>query len=129
MISLATQRYIVMGLLNTLLGYGIIVAAMVFGGLSPPWANASGYAVGLVVAFFAYKHWVFIGSHRPWWRQIHLFLLSFLFSYGGNMVVLMVCLYVLYVNPYMAQMIAMMTYTVLFYLINRHVVFAVKHHG
>ena len=52
------HRYSMVGLLNTLLGYGVIFALMALS-ISALVANAVGYAVALVLAFVLNRQFVF----------------------------------------------------------------------
>lgn len=51
-------RFGVVGLFNTALGYAVILAGLALG-LGDIVANASGYAVGLVLGFFLNRQWTF----------------------------------------------------------------------
>lgn len=81
----AFLRYLAVGLLNTALGYGAILASSHWLGFGYLWANVTGYAFGLANAFFWQKKWVFRSS-GIWRSEILPFLAVFGVGFLLNLV-------------------------------------------
>lgn len=110
-------RYLVAGLANTAVGYGVFLFLNAVVGVAPHASNAASYAVGLLVALLLNRYFVFQGARitpTAVWR----FALGFGAAYTLNLLALSVGL-ALGLPPWLAQIFAMVTYTVSFYLINR----------
>ncbi|MEL6266900.1 MAG: GtrA family protein [Pseudomonadota bacterium] len=113
-------RFGLVGIVNTAAGLGTIYLAMWFG-VAPVPANMIGYAVGIVVSFTLNRLYTFKGPTRP--GAVLRFLVCFAISYGVNLAVLTTVL-ALGVSPWLAQPIAMVSYTGCFFLISKFYVFA-----
>ncbi len=126
--NLELVRYLAAGVINTLVGYGVFLALLVWAGVAPELANAGGYVTGLLMAFTLNYHFVFahaVMSLATIWRFMAASLLAFLL----NQAVLMVlCRYFL-TSPKIAQIFAMIAYTVIFYLLNKWFVFSAGAHS
>lgn len=118
-------KYLVSGGVNTLVGYGIFLALLTYLGWSPELANAAGYGVALVVAYMLNKIFVFKGS-APARKAVPKFLVAFALAFSANQLVLTGLVRVLDFRPELAQVIAMVVYTVAFYLLNKNYVFKDK---
>lgn len=118
---LLNARYIVAGVLNTLVGLTAIWAFTLLG-LAPMLANFLGYMLGLSVSFFASKKFVF-KSHGHISKEGIRFACAFVFSYGLNLAVLYACYAWASLNVMIAQTVAMLSYIVCMYLLQRFVVF------
>lgn len=113
-------RYLVAGLINTLVGYSTFVA-LFFGlgwGIYP--ANFASYIAGLTVSFLQLRFWVYRSDHRII-RSVWGFLLSFCLAFGTNILVMFTCHSVLEWPPAYSQGIAMVCYSAIFYLVSRKV--------
>lgn len=119
-------RFLAVGVVNTIAGYSVIMLLQYGARLTPMMANAGGYLVGWVVSYFLSRRFVFQSrrSHRD---SIPCFVLSAVSCYGINAAVLHYALSWLGLPGPLAQAVAMGSYTVSFYLVNRHVVF--RHSG
>lgn len=114
-------RYGLVGVANTIVGLGTILALQGLAGWGPFAANAGGYATGLATSFLLNRAWTFGARDRAGRRLLH-FLLAFGAAYTANLLVLALLL-----NPLghlVAQLVAMATYTVLFFILCRRMVFA-----
>nr|WP_256372978.1 GtrA family protein [Pseudoruegeria sp. HB172150] len=109
------------GVVNTLVGYLTILAAMTWAGLAPVPANVVGYAVGLCVSFVLNRRFTFAGRGGGGIGQVLGFFAVFALSYGLNLLVLREALFLL--APAWAQALAMVSYTVCFFLLSRAFVF------
>jgi putative flippase GtrA len=56
-------RYLLVGLLNTGLGYAIIFGCMYGLGLSPVLSNALGYGLGMSISYFLNRSFTFRAKH------------------------------------------------------------------
>ena len=113
-------RYGAAGIVNTVLGYGLIFALQALG-TSPYIANAAGYSVGFVISFFLQKRFVF-GSSGQTSKEAIKFVAAFLAAYSANFLMLHVLLTV-GCNPYLAQIGGFATYFVAMFFISKIWVF------
>lgn len=116
-------RFGAAGLVNTALGLGIIFAAKALLGWGDLAANVAGYGVGLLASFGLNRRWTFDhdGHALPaFWR----FVVSFLGAYALNLAVLFALRDMAGVDSYLAQAVAVIPYTVVFYLASARYVFA-----
>ncbi|AEC21725.1 hypothetical protein PT7_3185 [Pusillimonas sp. T7-7] len=91
-------------------------------------ANFFGYMLGLLASFFASKKFVF-KSHGHISKEGIRFVCAFLFSYCVNLAVLYAGYVRASIHVMIAQTVAVLSYTVCMYLLQRFVVFAkVKPH-
>lgn len=113
-------RYALVGLLNTAVGYVLILGLQFGAGLPATMANLGGFCVGWLLSFvlnrrLAFRHDRAIGS------SLVLFALGAGLCWCLNAAFLHLALRV--VPSPLAQALALATYTVSFYFWNRHVVF------
>lgn len=123
LLGFQASRYLVVGLLNTLVGLLVIVALQALLGVSPYVANACGYATGIVVGFLANRSWTFRHS-GPVALSAALYAAMFTVCYSLNLAVLWLALNVLGWPAALAQLAGMSTYTVSFFVGCKMVVFA-----
>lgn len=116
-------RYAIAGLINTAIGYAVFWMALRWAGFSPEAANALGYGIALSVAFVLNRVFVFEGARLTLPAALK-FALSFLAAFGLNQAVLVYFVEGRALLPEIAQIFAMATYTVAFYLFNKHFVFS-----
>ncbi|MBL8198740.1 MAG: GtrA family protein [Chromatiales bacterium] len=119
-------RFLMVGVVNTMAGYSVIMFLQYGVGLTPLMANAGGYLVGWVVSYVLSRRFVF-QSQRSHKDSMPTFVVAALCCYGVNAAVLHYSLSWLGLPGPFAQAVAMASYTVSFYLVNRHVVF--RHSG
>lgn len=113
-------RYLAAGLLNTAVGYLAFLLAFHLLGLNALLANAVSYAVGLCCAYVVNALFVFRGArHSP--QAVLRFLAGFCVAYAINFAVLQLALEA-GMRAELAQLVAMASYTVSFYLINKRFV-------
>lgn len=115
-------KYVVAGVVNTVVGYGVFWISLRGLRTSPEAANAIGYIMALCIAFILNKFFVFTNS-RISLHTIIRFIVSFMAAFMLNQGVI-ICLVRIYsVLPEVAQGFAMFTYTVSFYVFNKYFVF------
>lgn len=115
-------RYLIAGLINTLLGYGVFISFVFFMNFNPYYANGLGYCIALCVAFLLNKYYVFNKKETNIYHVIR-FLITFLIAFIINLIILFVCLDFLELNSALGQIFAMLSYTVSFYIFNKYIVF------
>ncbi|WP_137929508.1 GtrA family protein [Mesorhizobium comanense] len=115
-------RFGAVGLLNTALGYSIILAGLRLG-LGDIGANMTGYACGLALGFFLNRQWTFgrAGGFRP--GTAMRYAITFAVAYAANLAVVMTAMSAgLIENPFV-HLAGNCVYSVLFYLGSAHFVF------
>ncbi|EXI73320.1 MAG TPA: GtrA family protein [Candidatus Accumulibacter phosphatis] len=115
-------RFLMVGVVNTIAGYSVILLLQYGAGLSPLAANAGGYLVGWAVSYVLSRRFVF-QSKRSHSDSLPRYVIAALSCYGINAAVLHGSLTLLGLPGAAAQAVAMASYTVSFYLVNRYVVF------
>jgi putative flippase GtrA len=119
------MRYGLVGVANTIVGFGVILALQKFAGLDPYSANAGGYAVGLATSFLLNRAWTFQVSDRPAGRLLR-FMLVFAISYTANLGTLALLLDS--AGAALAQAVAVVVYSTIFFVLCRVYVFSPQGH-
>lgn len=115
-------RYVVSGLINTAIGYGVFLILLHLVGYSPAVANAISYIMALSVAFLLNRFFVFPGAVASATTVIR-FVGAFALSFSLNQATLLVLFNIFFVQAEIAQVFAMIVYTVVFYLFNKDYIF------
>jgi len=110
-------RFVLAGLLNTALGYAVFLGLHWGLGLDARPANAAAFAAALAQSLLLNRWYVFRGARMSGIAVLR-FSLAFGLAYGLNFLLLSVLL-AQGVPGALAQVPAMVAYTVTFYLINR----------
>lgn len=118
-------KYILAGLINTTVGYGVFWVLLRYFNISAEYANTAGYGCALIVAFLLNKTFVFNQSTFSQ-SMIPRFILAFAISFITNQMVLIITYRAIGFQAEIAQIIAMVTYTVVFYFLNKRFVFNEK---
>jgi len=117
-------RYLVAGLVNTAVGYLAFLIAFRLLDIDVMYANTVSYAIGLLVAYILNLMFVFSeGAHSA--SAAFRFLIGFCIAYTINVSALYTVLEYLYVRAEIAQLFAMASYTISFYLINKFFVWTI----
>jgi putative flippase GtrA len=119
-------KYAIAGVVNTAAGYGVFWIALRGLHLSPEAANAIGYVIALGVAFLLNRFFVFTGARISVPTGMR-FLVAFIVAFALNHGVLVLLVRNYSVLPEVAQIFAMIVYTMSFYVLNKYFVFAVRH--
>jgi len=117
-------RYLGSGVLNTLVGFGVIFLLMACG-VSPVVSNISGYFVGFLLGFIVSKKFVF-RSNGHFVKENIRYLFAFLISFLFNLLVLRLALIYSDLPVVASQILAAVGYTMLMYLLGRFFVFSSK---
>ena len=115
-------RFLLVGVLNTAVGLGTIYACKYFFSLGDVAANGVGYLAGLTNSFFWNRNWTFSHSGNTVWTAAR-FVLVFAAAYSANLMLMLSLISRSHVNAYAAQAVAVIPYTVIFYLGSRYFVF------
>ena len=120
--SATALRFMLVGIVNTLVGLGSIFAAKGIFGIGDVAANAIGYGIGLLVSFSLNRSWTF-RHNGPVVRAIVAFLIVQAAAYSLNLAcVLGMIEYG--IDSYLAQALGMPPYMVVSYLGSRYFAFA-----
>lgn len=119
-------KYGLAGVINTIIGYGIFLIAYEWIKFSPEIANAIGYLFGLCAAFILNKMFVF-KKGKISFALLMRFLLAFFVAFAANQITLIILINHSSLWVEVAQIFAMATYTILFYLLSKYFVFASVH--
>ncbi|OHD73867.1 MAG: hypothetical protein A2177_14350 [Spirochaetes bacterium RBG_13_68_11] len=119
-------RYGLVGLVNTAVGLSVIYVAMQVLHWHYAVANVVGYCLGLAISFFLNKRFTFRSSRAITPREPLLFLLVCGASYAIQMGALVVCVEVLRVDGFSAQVLAMAVYAAVGYAGNKLITFRVR---
>lgn len=115
-------RFVVVGLVNTALGYALFAGFFFLTDLSAPASNALSYLIVIFIALYLYRQFVFKISRDHTVSDLFTYLTCAAAAFSLNLLVL-VTLLDLGLHATSAQIAAMAAYTVCFYLLNRCVVF------
>lgn len=124
----ALLRFSLVGLLNTLLGYAIILAGLATGLGDYP-SNLLGYAGGLAFSFFAHRSWTFRSGNGASWAQASDFVLAFLIAYGANLLVIGSARWMGFIDNPLTHLFAMASYSAVFFLLSSTLVFDSRRSG
>lgn len=114
-------KFLVVGVLNTLLSLVIIFGLKYFYSFSDVVANFNGYIAGLICSFILNKKWTFNHTGQVS-ITIFKFTLTFAIAYIAN-IIFVLLLIKSGVNAYLSHLIAMPIYTVIFYIGSKFFVF------
>lgn len=118
--GLQALKFGLVGIANTALGLSVILVCMYVFGFPPVIANVIGYAAGLCLSFYGNSRWTF--RHGTSRHSGVRFLLAFGISYLANLAILLGALR-LGLSPLVAQILAVMTYTAIFFVLSKFFVF------
>ncbi|MGH8562454.1 MAG: GtrA family protein, partial [Nevskiales bacterium] len=105
-------RFLATGLLNTLVGYGVI-AALIFAGAGDVVANAGGYSVGFISSYCINRAWTF--QHvAPVTHSLPRFILVCALAYCANLLAAL-SLIAFGANRYLAHLLGVTVYALLAY--------------
>lgn len=115
-------KYIFAGVANTAIGYGVFLLLVTLFNMNPSYANAIGYVIALVAAFVLNKTFVFNQSTTDR-GTIPKFIIAFSVSFAINQLTLLAGYRWIGLDAKIAQIFAMISYTLVFYILNKKFVF------
>jgi polyisoprenyl-phosphate glycosyltransferase len=116
-------RYLLVGVVNTLVGLGTIYLAMYFLQMSVASSNAFGYAIGIMVSFALNKKWTFDSQDHVVYSFLR-YLLVLLVAYVTNLATVLYAHSHFELNPYLSQALGIIPYTTIGFLGSRY--FAIR---
>jgi len=119
LLSLEIIKFILVGVLNTLIGF-IVFSILYFILKDEIFSLFLAYILGIVINFKTYSKYVFTSSDR----QIFInFIMIYLGIFLLNSLLLSLIINILIINPYFAQIIAIVIVTPVLYLLQKKYVF------
>ena len=118
-------KFIFAGVANTAIGYGVFLLLVTLLDMNPSYANAIGYVIALIAAFILNKTFVFNQSTTDR-STIPKFIVAFGIAFGINQLMLISGYRLAGLDPKIAQVFAMISYTISFYALNKKFVFYKK---
>ena len=115
-------RYLLVGVVNTLVGLGIIYLAMYFLHMDLASSNALGYAIGIMVSFALNKKWTFDSQDHVVYSFLR-YLLVLAVAYGANLATVLFANSHFDLNPYLSQALGIVPYTAIGFLGSRFFAF------
>ena len=114
-------KYILIGVFNTALGYGLTFYLFWIGVL-PELANLLGYIAGFISSYILNKKFNFKSKNK---HRIELpkFIVSMMIAYLVNLIVLYISYRAYEINVYISQVIAGVFYVAVGYLLSKKIVF------
>lgn len=114
-------RFALVGVANTAVGYGVILLFQYALGAPPVAANLAGYSIGSLLSYGLNRLFVF-QSRRTHLHALPRFGAATVGCFLLNLLVLQSCIG-LGMPAFLAQALAVMSYTISFYFVNRFLVF------
>ncbi len=115
-------KFISVGILNTLVSLIVIYICMKVG-VNYKLSNLIGYIAGVINSFIWSKIWVFKSRGVNIFKESFKFLITFTICYSLQYIVLLLLAEKMLMNIYISQFIAMCTYTLLNFLMNKFFTF------
>lgn len=115
-------RYLAVGVANTVFGYGAILVMQLHFGFHPVLANTLGYTVGLLLSYALNRKYTF-RSQRDHSKSAPIFIVAAGVCFAINILTLQFSINILELPATVSQALAILTYTILFYVANRYLVF------
>lgn len=111
-------KYLLVGILNTIVGFGAIIIFM-FIGILPEIANLLGYFIGIIFSYFLNKHFTFQSqnSHK---KDFIRFAASMGAAYLINLAVFILAFRIFLIDKYISQIIASIFYTISGYVLSKY---------
>lgn len=116
------SKFIIIGALNTILGYTIIFVCMYSIHASPEISNLLGYSIGLITSYFLNRYYTF-NSNLPKNKEIVRFIGVFCIAYAANLMALDLFIHQFNINHALSQIMAGFFYISISYAMNKYYVF------
>ncbi len=117
-------RFLFVGVLNTIIGYSIIMVLFHLVGLTYGVSYFLSYVVGVVISFFLNRQFVFFSKNHKLYEFFR-----FLIAFGISYIVSYIFLYLFVEYQILGENIAflggMVIYSTVFYLLNKYIVFKI----
>ncbi len=111
-------KYINVGILNSIVGFLVIITCINFLNIHYQFSYFVGYSVGLIISFVLNKRYTF--SNKDKWYNLFLpFIIIFIFSYLISHLILIFFVEKINLNINIAILISMTFYTLISYILNK----------
>ncbi|WP_077046219.1 GtrA family protein [Pseudomonas sp. KK4] len=115
-------KFVIVGVLNTILGYSVIFGCMYILGMDPVISNVVGYLIGLMLSYTLNRKVTFQSTSKSK-SEVVRFLIVFLIAYFANLAVLMILINVGVFHEVVNQIVAGAVYVVFSFFLNKYYVF------
>lgn len=115
-------RYLLVGLLNTGVGYAIIFGCMYGLGLSPVLSNALGYGCGMIISYRLNRRFTFRATQTGPGTAVKFVVVNGI-AYLANLLALVLLIEQFNVHEGVSQVLASAIYVITAFLMNKHFVF------
>nr|WP_314464610.1 GtrA family protein [uncultured Novosphingobium sp.] len=115
-------RFVLVGLANTAIGYGLILGWL-RAGLGDYAANLAGFAMGLPISYALHRHLTFRARHRASTAEALRYGAAFLVSYAANLGVIALGRAAGFERSALVQGLAICTYAGVLFVLTRITVF------
>jgi putative flippase GtrA len=116
------QRFILTGIINTLVGYAIYAFGVVVLGWSYFWSVVLSYVVGVTFSYFMFRRFVFTTGDRSW-RSYMRFIPTYIVLFIINVSAMFILVDIRNWNKLLAQAVVVVFCAALSFIINRIFVF------
>lgn len=120
--SVVFARFLIVGVVNTLVSIGVIYSAMYFLGLGILFSNVIGYSVGIFVGFILNKNWSF-ACRAHFVPTLLRYLMIIAVAYWVNLEILIFADAELQMSPYLMQLMGIIPYTLIVFVGSRYFAF------
>jgi putative flippase GtrA len=115
-------HFIIIGSINTLIGYAIILFLFHTLGLHYSYAYVLSYIIGMIISFFLFRKFVFF-SKKSKLKEFIKFLIAFCIAYSISYTGLYVAMENQLLSANYSFILSMLIYSILFYLLNKYITF------
>jgi putative flippase GtrA len=122
MITASLFKFLLVGVVNTLIGLSVIWAMKELTRASDTTANITGYAVGVTLSFLLNKRWTF-GFSGESAASLLRFLIVFAAAYMANLATVLTLIEMMRLDSFWCQALGVIPYSALLYLGCRWYVF------
>jgi putative flippase GtrA len=126
--AMTFAKFGLVGVLNTTLGFAIILAALRCG-LGDYSANVLGYSLGLILSYVVNRRWTFNVQEPVSPNEFLQFILAFCIAYSANLAVLVGFRMTGRMDDPVVHLAGLSVYSALFYLFSRYMVFGSNEHA
>ena len=116
------MRFVFVGILNTIIGYSVIMVLFHIIGLTYGVSYFLSYVIGVIISFFLNRQFVFFSKNHKL-HEFFRFLIAFFISYTISYIFLYFFVEYRIFDENIAFFAGMVIYSTLFYLLNKHITF------
>ncbi len=117
-------RYLIVGIINTIIGYGIIFTLMTIH-IIPEVANIIGYIIGIIISYILNKIYTFKTNNKSK-KEFIKFALCMICAYAINLAIFVILHRYFNIDKYIATIIAGIFYTLSGYIFSKYFAFKIS---